>query len=480
MEVQVMQRTTRIILLVAGGLLALIVLLTLLAWALIASELFRNRIERAVSRAAGMEFKIDGPVRIGLLPAPGLKMGDLHMRNRDAEWISASGVNIHVRVRPLLRGRVEVDSVDLLEPNLQLKRHADRTYNFIPTDRPDDAGIGGSLGIRRFRVRDATVTFTDQASGEWIEAESCDWIGQNLQWRPAQSPPEWNLPNFIGHLKCRKVTYDALEVTELQARVSVQDKRLEVGAVTGRLFDGQLHFELESELSGPSPVHALELELADFRVERYIEAFQEEKGAEGSLTFTAKLNFSGRKPAEMVASLAGQSELSGTGLVMHGWDLDDQLAHYESTQRFHLVDVAAFFVAGPVGLAITRGYGFATLFRANDEQTNIQELFAKWAIENGTARARDVALSTAENRLALAGGLNFVTMRFEDLRVAVIDIEGCAVVEQSVQGDFRDPMIEQPNFLVTLAGPLIDIVERGIGLFTASECDPFYTGRVEQ
>jgi uncharacterized protein involved in outer membrane biogenesis len=479
MEVQAMQRTTRMFLLVAAGLLALMVLLTLLAWTFVASEWFRHRIERAVSRAAGMELKIDGPVRIGLLPAPELRMEDLHMRNGNAEWISASGVVLQIRIRPLLRGRVEVASVDLLEPNLQLKRDSDGAYNFIPADRPD-AGDGGSFGIRRFRVRDAALTFTDEASGEWIAAESCDWMGQDLEWRPAQSPPEWNLPDFLGHLNCRKVTYDVLEVTELQARVSVQDQRLEVGEVTGRLFDGQLHAELASELSGPSPVHALELELADFRVERYIDTFQEEKGAEGSLTFTAKLNFSGTTPTEMVASLAGQSELSGTELLLHGWDLDDQLTRYESTQRFNLVDMAAFFVAGPIGLAVTRGYGFASLFRANDEQTNIQELFSKWAVENGTARARDVALSTAENRLALAGGLNFVTMRFEDLRVAVIDTRGCAVVEQRVQGEFRDPMIEPPNFLVTLAGPLIDIVKRGIDLFTESDCDPFYTGRVEQ
>jgi AsmA protein len=475
-----MQRTTRMFLLVAGGLLALVVLLTLLAWTFVDSEWFRHCIERTVSRAAGMELKIDGPVRIGLLPAPGLRMEDLHLRNGNAEWISASGVVLQIRIRPLLRGRVEVDSVDLLEPNLQLKRDSDGAYNFIPADRPDDAWDWGPLGIRHFRVRDAALTFTDQASGKWIAAESCDWMGQNLAWRPAQSPSEWNPPDFQGHLNCRKVTYDALEVTELQARVSVQDQRIEVGAVTGRLFDGRLRAELESELSGPSPVHALELELADFRVERYIETFQEEKGAEGLLTFTAKLNFSGGKPAEMVASLAGQTELSGTGLVLHGWDLDEQLARYESTQRFNLVDTAAFFLAGPVGLVVTRGYGFASLFRADDEQTTIQELVSRWAVENGTARARDVALSTAENRLALAGGLNFVTLRFEDLRVAVIDTKGCAVVEQRVQGEFRDPMIAQPNFLVTLAGPLIDIVKRGIGLFTESDCDPFYTGRVEQ
>lgn len=466
-------------LLAAGGLVALILLVTLLAWAFVNSESFKSRIEASVSQTLRMAFKIDDPARILLFPNPGLRLADIRVSNAGSEWINASRVDLRVLVRPLLRGQVAVDRIDLVAPNLELKLDSEGAWNFVPPGRPDDPNARPVLRIGHFRVQDASLTFTDQVSGGAIEAQSCEGQGENLGWRPSgPDASEWKLPDLQADLSCGKIIYDMLEVTGLAARVSSQEQRLKISPVTGMLFGGQLKARLESDLSGSSPAHSLELELADFRVEQYIETFQEEPGAEGALIFTAQLSFSGKTPAQVVASLNGRANLSGTRLVLHGLDLDKQLSQYQSTQRFNLVDIAAFFVAGPLGLVVTRGYGFASLFAHRGEQTPIQELIAEWEIENGIARARDVALSTAENRLALAGGLDFVNSRFEDMRVAVIDAEGCAVVKQRIQGEFHDPQIEKPHFLISLVGPLVDIVRRGIGLFKDAECELFYTGRL--
>jgi uncharacterized protein involved in outer membrane biogenesis len=453
-------------------------LLTLLAWTFVASESVRHRIESTASRAAGMEVRVDGPVGIRVFPAPGLRLGDLRIRNSGTEWLGASRANLRVRILPLLRGRVEVGGIDLVEPDLRLVRDSDGAFNFIAAPRADGSGERQPFGIRRFRARAATLAFTDQTSGARIVAEGCDLSGQDLEWRPAQSPPAIHLPDFQGRLGCRNVTYGELKISGLQAQVTARDRRLEINPLTGQVFDGRLDARLESDLSGTSPAHALGLELAGFRFERFFETFRQGPAIEGSATFVAQLSFPGRLPSEMVAGLSGHAGLSGTGLVLHGRDLDEQLARYASTQRFNLVDTAAFFVAGPAGLAVTRGYGFASLFGDTDDRTPIRELVSEWEIEGGVAAARDAALSTAENRIALDGGLDFVNLRFRDMRVAVIDPEGCALVEQRIQGGFHDPAIEEPNVLVTLAAPFVDLLERGVALLTDSPCDPFYTGRV--
>lgn len=136
-------------------------------------------------------------------------------------------------------------------------------------------------------------------------------------------------------------------------------------------------------------------------------------------------------------------------------------------------------MAGPAGLVVTRGYGFAGLFVDAGEKTLIRRLVSEWEIEKGIAVARDVAMSTAENRIALAGALDFVNSQFKEMRVAVIDAKGCAVVEQRIHGEFEDPKIEKPHFLVALVGPLFDMVKRGVALFREAECEPFYTGRLD-
>jgi hypothetical protein len=84
-----------------------------------------------------------------------------------------------------------------------------------------------------------------------------------------QSPsPDPKLPDFHGRVSCRKVVYGDLNATEVEARISAQAQRLEISPVTGQLFDGQVKAQLESDLSGPSPVHSLELELENFHVGR--------------------------------------------------------------------------------------------------------------------------------------------------------------------------------------------------------------------
>jgi len=476
-----MRKTTRYILLVISGIFVLAVLLILFVWLFADFELLRQRIQTTASRSTGMEVRIDGPVRISLWPGSVLRLKDVKIRNGDREWFSAPSVKIRVLTMPLLRGQIYVESIDVMEPKLQLERDLDGGYNFIPDQRTDDSGQARQpFEVIDFKARDMNLTFEDQALGDQIIGQSCDWTGQDLKWRPADSQSlARNLPDFQGFLNCAKFTYGSLEVKQLQARVAAQDRRLMISPVNGRLFDGQLTAELASDFSGSLPAHSFELELTDFLVERFMETFQQERGVQGSLIFKAQLSFSGTMLSEMLSSLDGRSELVGAGLVLHGMDVDKQLARYGSTQRFNLADAAAIFVAGPVGLIFTRGYGYASLFADTGEQTPIQELVSIWDVEKGIARARDVALSTAENRLALAGSLDFVNSEFRDLRVAAIDVQGCAIVEQRIQGKFNDPQIEEPNFLVTLVGPIVDIFKRGIGLFTDTRCEPFYAGRVK-
>jgi AsmA protein len=474
-----MRKILRLFLFATGGLIALAIMLTLFSWAFVDSDLIKNHIEETASQAMEMDLKIDGPVRILLFPSPVLRLRDIHIRNGETEWFSAFGLNVRIRILALLQGRVEVVRIDFVRPNLQLKPIVQGGFDFIPLSSKEVSSEGRFFDLRGLRVRDANINFTDAESGERFEAQGCDLTVRHLEWGSAGSYlSELRLPNFQSHLSCRVISYDMMELTELEAQVFVQDQRIKISSVNGQLFGGQLGGEGESDLSGASPTHFFEMQLADFRVERFIKTFQEKKGAEGLLNFTAQLSFSGKTTSEMIASLDGWAELSGSELVLYGLDLDEQLARYETTQTFNLVDVAAFFVAGPGGLVVTRGYGFASLFADTDEQTPIRKLISKWDIENGIARASDVALSTAENRLALAGSLDFVNLEFKDTRVALVDPEGCAVVEQRIHGKFQDPEIEKPHFLITLVAPLIDIVERGVGLFWGIECEPFYTGEL--
>ncbi len=474
-----MPKAARIFLFILFGLFLAGCLLVFLAWLYIDSDDFKGHLEQTASKAMGMRAEVQGSSRVLLWPVPGLRFEDFCISKGDSEWLKASALEVRARIMPMIRGRLELTSLDLVEPNLRLERTKKGIFNFITDHEPEDSGQAQPLTIQSFQIVDLNLSFTDQMSDKRITVENCDWSGHDLEWSPAQvDGPQLNLPDFNSNLTCSQITSSNLEATGVKAKISGQSQQIMISQVTGQLLGGGFTGWMKSDFAGSHPHHSLELELADFQIEQFIQTFREEKGAEGTATFITQLNSSGTSSSEIVASLSGQAEITGTDIILYGLNIDEQLANYESTQQFQLVDAAAFFVAGPLGVAITRGYGFASLFAHTGEQTRIRELVSKWDFEDGVAKAHDVAFSTAKNRIALQGGIDYANSQFQDLKVAVVDPEGCAVVEQTIQGDFQNPMVDTPNFLVALAGPLMDIIERGVGLFTDKDCDPFYTGRV--
>jgi hypothetical protein len=165
------------------------------------------------------------------------------------------------------------------------------------------------------------------------------------------------------------------------------------------------------------------------------------------------------------------------GLSLEIGDLDKQFARYESSQNFNLVDVGAFFFVGPLGLGITKGFDFARILDGSGGSTTIGLLVSKWQVEHGVAHAMDVAMATPENRVALKGGLDFVSGRFDDVTVALIDGNGCSKVQQKIRGPFMHPEAGQPNVLATLAGPTGRLFKRAKKLL-GGKCDVFYVGSV--
>ena len=202
------------------------------------------------------------------------------------------------------------------------------------------------------------------------------------------------------------------------------------------------------------------------------------KIASGKVDFTAHLALQGATWKELRRTLSGQISLRGKHLTVTGRDLDKEFARYESSQNFNLVDVGAFFFAGPVGLLVTKGYDFASNLLGSEGDSEIPVLISDWKVARGVAQAQDVAMTTKEHRLALRGGLDFASERFDDVTVALIDAQGCPKVRQKITGSFQQPEVEKPSFLTTLTGPAMKLIKRGLALFPGGECEVFYSGSV--
>jgi AsmA protein len=196
------------------------------------------------------------------------------------------------------------------------------------------------------------------------------------------------------------------------------------------------------------------------------------------MDFSTNLTMQGTSIDEMTKTMAGSVSLRGSELTLERIDLDEELARLQSSRNFNLVDVGAIFLAGPVGLAVTRGYEFASLMHGTGGASEIRTLVSDWAVERGVMRAQDVAMATVHSRIALRGSLDFVNQDFDDVIVALVDADGCIKVQQAVKGTFAKPVVEAPSVIETLARPALELLKRGQDLLSGAPCKVFYSGSV--
>ncbi|HEX2770445.1 MAG TPA: AsmA-like C-terminal region-containing protein, partial [Geobacteraceae bacterium] len=283
--------------------------------------------------------------------------------------------------------------------------------------------------------------------------------------------------SFSGIAGIGGVRTEDLVVSDLKSAVAGKDGVLDLNPVTMRLFGGQGSGSLRADLSGSVPQYHVRYSLSRFRIEEFLKVLSPKKAAEGSMDFSSSLSMRGKTANEMKRTADGEVSLRGEDLTFTGVDLDRTFSRYESSQSFNLVDVGAFFIAGPFAPLITKGYNFASLFRGSGGSSRIRALVSDWKVERGIARAKDVAMATNENRIALMGSLDFANERFNDVTVAVVDGKGCAKVRQKIRGSFRKPDVEKVNVLQSVAGPVLKLFKQAEKLI-GGRCEVFYAGSV--
>jgi len=167
--------------------------------------------------------------------------------------------------------------------------------------------------------------------------------------------------------------------------------------------------------------------------------------------------------------------------MLYNIDIDAFIMKYERSQNFNLVDVGAFFLAGPFGPVLTKSYNFTRLYEESQGGEGIiRKLVSVWKVKNGVAEARDVALASKKQRIAMKGGLNFINERFVDVTVAALDKRGCIVYSEKVHGSFHKPQIEKESIFTSISGSVSNPLEDAWKFIQGKECTVFYSGSVAQ
>ncbi len=468
--------TLKIFLYALGALAGVLVLAALAVRAFMDADSYKPHVESAASGALGMEVTVEGPLHIGFLPGLHVALDDVRVRNHESQVAFVERIDLAIELLALFRRELRYSSVTLNRARITVERGRDGRYNYQKP--PGAAAALRALELERVSFPGLVFVYADKASGGGFESGSCNGELEHMR-HPGGAPFLARL-SLSGQFACSELRGRETTVSDLRFSLEATDGVFDFKPVTMRVAGGQGSGSLRMDHSAAVPVLHLEYSLSKFRVEEFLKGLPRGMSVSGSMDFTTTLSMRGRTGAELRRSATGEMSLSGKDLALAGVDIDKAFAKYESSQSFNLFDVSAVLLAGPLGLLVTKGYEFSSLAAQAGGSTRIRTVVSRWKVEKGVAHARDVAMATAENRLALHGGLDFVDDEFDEVFVALVDSNGCARVRQRIRGPFGKPVLEKPGALASLAGPVANLLGKAGELLpgTRSKCEVFYSGSV--
>lgn len=193
-----------------GGLVGLLVVAVLAGPLLVPTETIRASITETVRATTGRELRINGAVRLRLLPSPGVTAEAITFANAPwaagAEMVKVKSFTLDLGLPGLLLGRIDVKRLVLSEPEINLEVGRDRRANW-QFERPARAGAGADGGgakpgsgrtavsLDDVRIEGGRITYRDAGAGT---SETLDRIGLSLAFpgldRPValEGTAQWN------------------------------------------------------------------------------------------------------------------------------------------------------------------------------------------------------------------------------------------------------------------------------------------------
>ncbi len=459
-----------------GALTGLLVLAAITLLSLLDTRVIKPRFEGAASEVLGMEVKVNGRLGIGFFPGLRVTLNDVHIRNRGTAIVIVKQARVGVNFIPLLYKNVRINQIVLDHPRILIVKGRDGRFNFEQSE--DVQKPLADLSLASISMTGGTFRYVDHQTRAELKTADCSLEVSHLQLTGRGRPGIMNKLSLAAELVCGVVQTQDYVASDLRLTVVGQRGSFDLKPLTMRAYAGQGSGTMQADFTGDIPRYQLRYSLSQFRIETFLKNQPTQLSVKGPMDFSASLSMQGKTMNSLRQTSEGHISLRGKNLILNGRNLDQELDRFESSQRFNLMDVGALLFAGPVGLAVTKGYNFASILQGSGGRSTIRTIVSDWKVERGVALSQDVAMSTDQNRLALQGRLDFVNKRFKGVNVALIDDKGCIQAQQTIHGAFKKPVIEKLSVIKSLSGPVVSLLKPVKKLFPGDGCDVFYTGSV--
>ncbi|HXK60388.1 MAG TPA: AsmA family protein, partial [Acidobacteriota bacterium] len=246
---------------------SLVVIALLVLWLTFEVDDYRGPIQSQLEDRLGRSVKL-GPMELGLFP-PRFQVRNLVIEDdpgfsNPRPFIEAEQVNLALNLIPLLRGNVEITSLRLDRPVIELIRNEQGVWNFSSLgakgaigQEDDEAGNPGGFPIGNLGIEDGQVALTDrQSAGNRAVYRDIDLVLKNLAGENASVDLSIRLPGE-GEQRVQlkgtggPINLERLVATPFEGRLELNQVRL--GGLR-EFLQSQMLAEMDGTLNGQAQI----------------------------------------------------------------------------------------------------------------------------------------------------------------------------------------------------------------------------------
>lgn len=451
---------------------------------------FKSDIDNQLENVSSIDVQFDHIEHSLLQPG---KLAIQHIElNGDVLTGTVQSLQVSVAIAPLFNKQVVVEEIKLVNPLLQVNMAAiqamseqtDNTSaeeNATPQENAARPLPIQSAELRRFVIENANITDVSEQSLFAITDLNLNVANLLLVQNNLLVTPD-TLPPATLELTTRNSTFAGQSFGQLLLKALGNGQQLTLNKLqmTTEQSNLSLHGKVKTPLS--SPMVSLSLDESIVSMDEFGGLMDDlPVKPSGLVKLAGKFTeFAVTKDKQqMLQNLNGDLHIGMDNGRLKGIDINRIVQTIKDNRNARPKDLGRLLLKGSATMLAKRSTGLSWTRAAlnQNHQTAIPQLRINSTISNGVLNLQQTALATNRHRVAFDGGINLSTTAFKDFTFAVLDAEGCAKAQQTLNGNLDDPTrFITKNAAANILDPLKDLFKKAV--MPATACEPVYQGEV--